>query len=102
MARQKGVQESQVLVRHGIKSILAPCMGTISLYMAWLVGGVIVTERVFNFPGLGSLMVSAIQDRDYPMVQLSAMTITLLCIICSLLGDLLASRLNPKSSRKES
>lgn len=102
MARLKGVQERQVLVRHGIKSILAPCMGTISLYMAWLLGGVVVTERVFNYPGLGSLMIAAIQDRDYPMVQLSAMIITLLCICCSLLGDMLALWFNPKGSLERS
>ena len=101
MARLKGVQEPRVLFRHGIKSILAPCMGTISLYMAWLTGGVVVTERVFNYPGLGSLMFSAIQDRDYPMVQLSAMSITLLCILCSLLGDLLTFWLNPRGFQEE-
>lgn len=99
MARFKGINEFRVLWRHGFRSILAPCVGTLTLYLAWLLGGAVVTERIFNFPGLGSLMIAAIQDRDYPLIQLSVMTMTVLCVLCSLLGDLLGVWLNPKSDR---
>ena len=101
MARLKGLSENRVLLGHGMKSVLAPCVGTFTLYMAWLFSGVVVTEKVFNYPGLGYLMVSSIQDRDYPMVQASAMSITFLCIICSVCGDLISVWLNP-GSRKPS
>ena len=97
MARLKGLGEGRVLLGHGLKSVISPCVGTFTLFMAWLFSGVVVTEKVFNYPGLGYLMVSSIQDRDYPMVQISAMSITLLCVICSVTGDLISVWLNPVS-----
>jgi ABC-type dipeptide/oligopeptide/nickel transport system permease component len=69
MAYLKGVPHRRVVWQHIIPNVLIPTINAIALTVAWLVGGVVVVETVFNFPGIGRLLTSAVNDRDLPLVQ---------------------------------
>ena len=73
MARLKGVPYWQMVFRHVLPNALLPAINVVALTMAWLLGGVVVIEVVFNYPGLGRLMIDAISDRDLPVVQAIAL-----------------------------
>ncbi|WP_461537064.1 ABC transporter permease [Spongorhabdus nitratireducens] len=96
MARFKGVTPTSIVLRHAVRPTLAPCTGTLSLYMAWIFCGVVVVEKVFNYPGLGMLLVNAICERDYPVIQVTCMLMTLICIACSFCGDLCGQLFDPR------
>ena len=69
MARLKGLPERLVLNRHALPNALAPALQVTALNLAWLAGGVVVVEYLFAFPGIGSLLVDSVANRDMPMVQ---------------------------------
>ena len=68
-ARAKGLAERVVIVRHVLKNAVNPIITVLGMQVGYLLGGAILTETVFSWPGLGSMMVRAIQARDYPLVQ---------------------------------
>ena len=68
-AWSKGLRERVVIMRHAIKNALIPVVSLIGLQLPILVGGAVIMENIFNLPGLGSLMVVALVDRDYPVVS---------------------------------
>jgi ABC-type dipeptide/oligopeptide/nickel transport system permease component len=69
MAILKGVPRARVVLRHALPNALLPTINLVALYIAWLVGGVVIIEQVFNYPGIGTLMIQAVHDRDIPLVQ---------------------------------
>ena len=75
---------------------MLPTINLIALNIAWLMGGVLVVEVVFNYPGIGRLSVNAISDRDFPLVQAIALLMASLYVALNLIADLLALVLNPK------
>ena len=96
MSQLKGVSRMRQVVMHALPNALLPTINLIALNIAWLMGGVLVVEVVFNYPGIGRLSVNAISDRDFPLVQAIALLMAGLYVALNLIADLLALLLNPK------
>lgn len=96
MALLKGLPFTKIVLRHALPNALLPAINVIALTIAWLLGGVVVVEKVFNFPGLGHYMVDAISDRDLPVVQAIALIIATVYVGVNLAADLLGLVLNPR------
>jgi len=88
-ARAKGMREARVVLRHGLRNAGIPIITVIGLTFALLVSGAVVTERVFNIPGMGNLVVSAVLRRDYPVIQGALIVVAVLYVGINLLTDLL-------------
>jgi peptide/nickel transport system permease protein len=95
-ARLNGLPERQVLTRYALRNALAPSVQVLAQNLQYLVGGVIVVEFVFAYPGLGSQLVSAVQNRDLTMVQSVAMLIAVVYVLINLVADLIVLLLIPK------
>lgn len=100
MARLKGVPEREIIRRHVVPNAMIPALNVIALTIAWLLAGVVVVEKVFNYPGLGTLMIQAIYDRDLPMVQAIALIFSVIYVGVNLLADLAALMIDPRLRRK--
>ena len=96
MARLKGVPERQIVFRHALPNAMLPTINVVALTLAWLLGGVAIIETVFNYPGIGKLMISGITDRDFALVQGIAIILAAIYISLNLIADLLSLVLNPK------
>ncbi len=96
MATLKGVPYWQMVFRHVLSNALLPAINVIALTIAWLLGGLVVIEVVFNYPGLGRLMIDAISDRDLPVVQAIALILALVYVGVNLTADLLTMIANPR------
>ncbi|MDE0415881.1 MAG: ABC transporter permease [bacterium] len=96
MARLKGVPPRQLFWRHLAPSALIPAVNVIALTIAWLLGGVVIIEQVFNYPGVGNLMLQAIYDRDLPLVQAIALIFAMIYIVANLLADIAMVILDPR------
>ena len=96
MARLKGVPARQIVFKHALPNAMLPTINIVALTLAWLVGGVAIIETVFNFPGIGKLLIDAITDRDFALVQGIAMILSGIYIALNLTADLLSLVLNPK------
>lgn len=95
-ATLKGVPRRSVLWRHVAPSALLPVLPVISINVAWLLGGVVVVESVFNYPGLGKLMIDSVSTRDLPVLQAIAVLSALVYVTANLLADLLALAADPR------
>jgi peptide/nickel transport system permease protein len=95
-ARAKGLPERQVVLKHGLRSSLTPVATLFGLDFGQLVGGAIVTERVFNIPGLGNFLVGAVRRGDLPVVMAIVVFAALGITIMSLLVDILYTYLDPR------
>src|SRR2546427_417637 len=94
----KGLQERQVVVKHALKNALLPVITIIGTEIAFLIGGLVVTETVFTLNGLGRFMVDAIAHRDIPVVQTLVLFIAFAFVFVNLLVDLLYAWLDPRIS----
>jgi peptide/nickel transport system permease protein len=95
-ARAKGLWERAVLIRHALKNALLPVITVIGIEFAFLVGGLVVTEQVFNLNGIGKLFVEAISQRDYTMVQSLVLLTSFIFIFVNFLIDLINAYLDPR------
>jgi peptide/nickel transport system permease protein len=95
-ARLKGLHEQIVLWKHGLKNALLPVITFAVMLFVQFLGGAVVTETVFAWPGLGRLILESITTRDYPIVQAGVLVLSALYLSANLLVDLLYSYLNPK------
>jgi peptide/nickel transport system permease protein len=95
-ARAKGVAERAVVLRHAFRNAAIPLVTVIGLIFAALLGGAVITEQVFNIPGVGRLLIQAVARRDYPVVQGVVMIVAGLYVILNLLVDLLYGYLDPR------
>ncbi|MFO1196894.1 MAG: ABC transporter permease [Burkholderiaceae bacterium] len=95
-ARAKGLAPVKVLVRHALRNAAVPIVTVIGIGIALLIGGVVVTESVFNIPGLGRLTVDAVLARDYPTVQAVIMLFSVFYVLINLVIDLLYTVLDPR------
>lgn len=100
MARLKGVAERRVLLWHALPNALGPTIQVIAINVAWLMGGIVVVESVFQFPGLGSALTHAVAARDEPTVEAIALLITAVYVCVNLVADLAIILLNPRLRRK--
>jgi len=92
----KGLPRRQVLLRHVLRNSLLPTVTVVALGIGWLIGGLIVTESVFGYPGLGRLLVYAIQRRDLILIQACSMVVVMIFMASNLLADILYGVLNPR------
>jgi peptide/nickel transport system permease protein len=95
-ARAKGLWEKVVLTRHALKNALLPVITVLGLEFAFLVGGLVVTEQVFNLNGIGKLLVESISQRDYTMVQSLVLLTSFVFIFVNFLVDLVNAWLDPR------
>lgn len=95
-ARAKGMRESTVLIRHALRNAAVPIVTIIGVGIAHLISGVVVTESVFNLPGLGRLVVEAVLARDYPVIQGLILLFSLIYILINLLVDVLYTVFDPR------
>jgi peptide/nickel transport system permease protein len=95
-ARAKGLWEKVVLTRHALKNALLPVITVLGLEFAFLVGGLVVTEQVFNLNGIGKLFVEAISQRDYTMVQSLVLLTSFVFIFVNFAVDLVNAWLDPR------
>ena len=96
MARLKGLPERRVLWRHAVPNALAPTFQITALNLAYLAGGIVVVEAVFNYPGIGLLLVESVRARDMPTVQAIALLIAGLYVVLNLLADLATILVSPR------
>lgn len=95
-ARGKGVRESAVVLRHGLRNALVPILTIVGMGLGSLLGGVVVIESVFAYPGLGRLAVFAIQRRDYPLFQGIILFLTSVYVIVNLVVDIVYAAVDPR------
>jgi ABC-type dipeptide/oligopeptide/nickel transport system permease component len=95
-ARSKGLNERVVILRHAVPNMLIPVVTVVGLMLGDLLGGLVLVELVFAWPGLGRLTVDAIHDRDYPIVQACVAFIAIAYAVINLVVDVLYARLDPR------
>jgi peptide/nickel transport system permease protein len=95
-ARAKGLPERVVVVRHALRNALLPTITVLALDIGRLMGGIVVIETVFAYPGLGRLLVFSIQQRDLPTLQAAILVVAAIYAVANLIADLLYAWLNPK------
>ncbi|AQW31397.1 glutathione ABC transporter permease GsiC [Ralstonia syzygii subsp. celebesensis] len=94
-ARAKGVRETVVVLKHCLRNAMIPVVTMMGLQFGFLLGGSIVVEKVFNWPGLGRLLVDAVEMRDYPVIQAEVLLFSLEFILINLVVDILYTVINP-------
>jgi len=99
MAILKGASPMRVVLRHVLPNTIGPIANAVALSLSYLFGGVVIVESIFNYPGLASLMVDAVTNRDMPLVQGSALVIGAVYVVANLLADLAQGVLNPRLTR---
>ena len=95
-ARAKGASESTVNFQHALKNAILPVITVIGIEAAFLIGGLIVTETVFNIPGVARFLVEAIRWRDYPIVQNLVMLIAVVVVVANFTVDMLYAAIDPR------
>ena len=98
-ARAKGVRGTRILVHHVLRNALMPVVTVVALHLGTLLGGTVLVEYVFNYPGLSGLLVDAVNARDYPIVQGVVLVISVLFVTLNLLVDVLYALLDPRVAR---
>lgn len=94
-ARAKGVRESLVVLKHSFRNAMIPVVTMMGLQFGFLLGGSIVVEKVFNWPGMGRLLVDAVDMRDYPVIQGCVLLFSLEFIVINLIVDIIYGWVNP-------
>lgn len=95
-ARAKGLPEHTVMVKHVLRNALVPIVTVLGLTLALMIGGTVVTETVFNLPGVGNLVVRAVLRRDYPVIQGTLLVIAAVYVFINLAIDLLYTVVDPR------
>jgi peptide/nickel transport system permease protein len=95
-ARSKGLPERDVIGRHVMRNALLPFVTIVGLMMANFIGGALVTEAVFTYPGLGRLLIQAISTRDYPLIQGAILFILMIYVVINVLVDVLYAYIDPR------
>jgi len=95
-ARAKGLRERAILTRHVLRNSLVPVAVMFFLSLPWLIGGSVVVEAVYSWPGMGRLLWRSVAQQDYPVIQGIVFVITVLTVICSAAGDIALSLLDPR------
>ena len=97
-ARSKGLPENRVIIRHALGNALIPVVTLIGIEMGYLLGGTFIVEQLFALPGLGRLLVNAISQREYALVQGAVLFIALNFVIINLIVDVIYSVIDPRIS----
>ena len=95
-ARLKGLRERYVVRKHAVPNALAPAVAVISLDIGYLLGGIIVVEEIFAWPGLGRTLIYALENRDLPVIQAITLLLASVYALSNLLSDILIAALDPR------
>jgi peptide/nickel transport system permease protein len=95
-AYAKGLNEKVILIKHVLRNALIPTTVMFFLSIPWIIGGSVIVEKIFAYPGMGYLLWTSITKQDYPVVQAIVLIITLLTVISNTLGDVLVAYLDPR------
>lgn len=95
-AQLKGLTRPTVIIKHVLRNALLPTITVIAISIGWLIGGIVVIENVFNYPGVGSLLVDAVGQKNLPVLQAVTMMIVFFFAAANLLADMLYALLNPR------
>jgi peptide/nickel transport system permease protein len=95
-ANLKGLSPKRVLFTHVLRNSLLPTITVVAIGIGWLIGGLIVTEAVYGYPGIGRLLLFAIQRRDLQLIQATALLIVIIYVVANLIADILYAVLNPR------
>ena len=95
-ARSKGLTEKLVVMKHALRNIMMPTITVIGTSFAVLIGGAVVTEIVFNIPGIGMLIISSVLRRDYPVIQGCVLFIATIYVLINLVVDMLYVFIDPR------
>ncbi|MGI6096859.1 MAG: ABC transporter permease [Dethiobacteria bacterium] len=98
-ARAKGLSEKVVLIKHGLRNALIPVVTVISLLIPYVIGGSVVIEQIFGWPGIGSLLMLSIESRDYNVIMGITVMVCIVVMICNIAIDILYGMLDPRISR---
>lgn len=99
-ARGKGLKKSRIMLRHTLRNALIPIITSVGLSLPFLIGGAVVTEQIFSWPGIGSLMLQSISTRDYPCIMGITVFIAIAILLGNLLIDILYGIADPRISYK--
>ena len=99
-AKAKGLRRADVVINHGLRNSLLPAITVIGLKFAEMLGGAILTETIFAWPGIGRYMFEAIKNRDYPVIQGTTLVFALLFVLTSIIVDVLYGVLDPRVRKK--
>jgi len=94
--RVKGVPEGTIIWKHALRNSLIPVLALAGIQLGNLLGGTVIVETVFSWPGIGSVMIEAITNRDYPLIQAGVLLVSLLLISLNLIVDLLFAVIDPR------
>jgi len=92
----KGLPERTVILRHALPNSIGPVAQVIALQLAWLIGGVVLVEFLFRYPGIGFQLTDAVNNRDLPLVQGIVLAIALFYVLVNLMADVITLIANPK------
>lgn len=95
-ARLKGVSEQQVVFKHALRNALLPTVTVIAMNIGWIVGSVVIVEEIFAYPGIGSLILFSVNNRDLPLLQASVMVVGAITGLANLAADVIYVYLNPR------
>jgi peptide/nickel transport system permease protein len=96
MARMKGIPERLIVRRHALPNALIPAVQAAALMLVWLMGGVVIIEFLFNFPGLGTTLTGAVSTRDVPVVQAVTLIFAFAIVLFNVVADALTTFLSPR------
>jgi peptide/nickel transport system permease protein len=96
MATLKGLPRYRVVLRHALPNALVPALNVTALNLAYLIGGVVVVERVFSYNGIGSLLVESVFLRDAPLIEATTLLVSAVYVLANLFADVMAILLNPR------
>jgi peptide/nickel transport system permease protein len=97
-ARARGLKEKAVIFRHALKNALIPIITIYGMSLPFLLGGSVLIENIFSWPGMGSLAVEAVQNRDYPLILATTMMGAILVVLGNLLADIMYTVVDPRVS----
>ncbi len=95
-AKTKGLKKYTVIIKHALRNALIPVVTIIAMRLPWLFGGAMVTEQIFNIPGMGRLLLMGVHSRDFILVQSVVMLITIIAVIANLLADIAYTYVDPR------
>ena len=92
----KGLKERVIVMRHCLKNALIPVVTIVGLQVPFLIGGTVIIEEIFQLPGMGRLIINAINQRDYPLISGTALLFTIVLVLVNLMVDLTYAYLDPR------
>jgi len=96
----KGLTTGQVIRRHVLRNALVPTVAVIGVQIGYLFGGIIGVEKIFNYNGMGQLMLTAARNKDIPVLQAGAVVVGIVYMIATLIADLIIAWMNPRARQE--